>query len=55
VLKRAVNDGTVAAPMLRPVRLVVAGQTCGEPTNVAREGPVGAGAHRVVLESAVHL
>ena len=44
-----------AAPMLRPVRPVVTGQAGGEPTNVAREGPVGAGARRVVLGSAGHL
>jgi hypothetical protein len=38
-----------------PVRPVVAGQADGEPTNVAREGPVGAGTRRVVLGLAGHL
>ena len=59
VLDRAVSDGTIAAPLLRPVG--VTGQT-GSPVQngevrrtLAREGPIRAGARRVALGSAGHL
>ena len=58
-LDRAVSDGTIAAPMLRPVR--VTGQT-GLPVwngevrrTIAQGDPVREGARRVVLGSACHL
>ena len=53
------NDGTIAAPMLRPVG--VTGQTgrrCGTATTEERlpgRDPVRAGVRRVVLGSAGHL
>ena len=39
----------------RLVRPVIAGKTCDELTNVAREGSIGADAHMVVLGLAGHI
>ena len=60
MLDHAVSDGTIAAPMLRPVRPVgVTGQIGAErqnPTNAHPGGtPSGQACSRVVLGSAGHL
>ena len=61
-LDRAVSDGTIAAPILRSVRLVGVTDQTGSPVQngeirrtLAQEGPVRANARRVVLGSAGHL
>jgi len=54
VLERAVSDGTTqtgqTGQVYRSDRLSP-GRPVAKPTNVAREGPVVAGARRVVLKS----